>query len=694
MPRIKLKLSSRPSTSSALNHAKTLVNLAKESTASFPIPGLAILFATVSHILDTAQNVRANQEECILLATRSSEMVLSIRETMNAESGGLKNERLEANIAKFISELQKISSFMEKQITVSLKDRFLNSNKIEAAIKDHNTILDDAWKSFQACKMFIHSGTCSVINIQQQISAIRHQNESQASTDGDFRLLGKGDVFLGDLLQVYIDNNGDEIQEYEGKVHSQSMIVRRYQSSAEMNDYLKIARKVWHPAVEQVFGYSRPESNFIFSVIHGGKQRAVEYLASLSPVERFTETIRISLETVEAYNFLWQEGGFDGLDGSSSVLTLLLDDETKRTSVSCSNLRLHDSNGEVASRHLKKASRQQYFLSQESVPAELVESNVRPHLSQENQYRALKAVHHVLRSIKPVEIDLQKLKEAWATLITPRRYTGILSTSASDAVSIGDLGFWTRDREFVRVRNVRSEPELGSVCVNIPGWKQSWNSLEILDVARFNGKTRYTFPWRTRWTVPSIAFDDIEYVQETHRAAMWLLDNLTDLAVTYSVPVEQNLTLRLFTVTATGRCAWMTARQKKDALAEVSVKPTKIYCYHDAESSAFSAYWSPSEDFDSPEISASELYTTVGVFSNTLITPIFEYLSVTAIEGEALKQMSPCRSIDGSPRMAELVSETSEISESPRTQGTSRVFPGPNSHSVENLIFNKTTLDK
>ena len=172
----------------SLDNAITVVGLAKSSSDSMAIPGLAGILAVTLYILETTkvhthciisihvdhldwtirigiQKVKSNRIECRDMAARASQVALSVNDMAKVQETEDGDDVLKKNLDNFLKfvfslftlssannfrvrVLQEIATFMESQVGLGLRQRVLNRSNIEASINQHTSLLNDAWTTF------------------------------------------------------------------------------------------------------------------------------------------------------------------------------------------------------------------------------------------------------------------------------------------------------------------------------------------------------------------------------------------------------------------------------------------------------------------------------------------------------------------------------------------------------------------
>ncbi|KZS90717.1 hypothetical protein SISNIDRAFT_488020 [Sistotremastrum niveocremeum HHB9708] len=176
----------------ASSNALILLRLLEKAGEAIPHAGSIIKAIAGSGIvlLETAERVRTNKDDCIELAERAARYILDLSEMIQDPSKLPSN--LEIKIRSFLSALKEVQETLEALgPEKSWWKRFGNETKVREEIKKCDTKLYDAWKlHIIGSVTILHREVASISEKMDSLAIIQRPSLSPESSSESSTLLG------------------------------------------------------------------------------------------------------------------------------------------------------------------------------------------------------------------------------------------------------------------------------------------------------------------------------------------------------------------------------------------------------------------------------------------------------------------------------------------------------------------------
>ncbi|KDQ55264.1 hypothetical protein JAAARDRAFT_196112 [Jaapia argillacea MUCL 33604] len=148
-----------------------IANLADGAIA---VPGLKAAAQIAKQLIEVAQKVKSNKEDCETVASRTCELVGTLVKCLEGKREEEIEEGLKGNIDEFGRQLEKIRTEMHKMASRKTLSRIVNHTKDAQDIIQWKECLDQAHKTFQiqlgiGGRLFAADAHQQVMSTQQQV---------------------------------------------------------------------------------------------------------------------------------------------------------------------------------------------------------------------------------------------------------------------------------------------------------------------------------------------------------------------------------------------------------------------------------------------------------------------------------------------------------------------------------------------
>ncbi|KDQ55217.1 hypothetical protein JAAARDRAFT_196074 [Jaapia argillacea MUCL 33604] len=131
------------------NSGFTMAFVANLADGAIAVPGLKAAAQIAKQLIEVAQKVRSNKEDCLTVATRTCDLVSTLVKCLEGKRQEDIEEGLKGNIDEFGRQLEKIRTEMQKMASRKTLARIVNRTEDAQDIIQWKECLDQAHKTFQ-----------------------------------------------------------------------------------------------------------------------------------------------------------------------------------------------------------------------------------------------------------------------------------------------------------------------------------------------------------------------------------------------------------------------------------------------------------------------------------------------------------------------------------------------------------------
>ncbi|OBZ69290.1 hypothetical protein A0H81_10888 [Grifola frondosa] len=241
---------------------------------SIPVVGLKPAVAVTLHILEIANQVKSNKDDCLQLANRAADIMCLVYEELKRQDG-CNPENLQERINNLEGVLRNIEAYMERKSRERFLKRLFSRYSIGGDIQQFTVKLNDAVVAFQLTSMIDVSHTAAQIKMNLNTLAVNADQHTGAIlaqirvTDSKLDKIAVETVTYAENVDKYGENDfvlTDERWVLPGGELIQPVVKRFPKKDPRFESDLQKLRELWHPNIARVVGRSRSNIDLPFII--------------------------------------------------------------------------------------------------------------------------------------------------------------------------------------------------------------------------------------------------------------------------------------------------------------------------------------------------------------------------------------------------------------------------------------------